>query len=566
MSVGDQAISTSTAATKSRSQQWLSSNAPQVALGAVVIASVVLLLALASGLTFFQDTWSFLINRRAFSADAVLTPHNEHIVVIQVLIQQLLLTLFGMTSAAPEYVLLILALAVSAGLLFVYVRRRLGPWPAVFAAALLLFLGPAWQDLLWPFEIGFVGSILFGIAMLLGLDRNDRRGDTAACVFLVISVGFSSLGLAFAVGAVVDVLQRRRSRGLRRAYVAVFPLLLYAVWYLGWGHDAESHLSLRNILASPPFVFDSLAASIDSLLGLSTTPLEGVGTPEWGRPILIALIGALIYGQVRKPGFSPRLWPVAASASTYWLLAAFNYIPGREPATGRYLYAGAAFVLLLAANLLQGARIGRRSLLIGAAVTTAAVASNLVLLKDGRDWLYNQTVLTKADLGAIEIAHDTVNPLFALTPEVAGTPSLIDIQAGKYLAAVREYGSPAYTPTQLINAPPVGSHQADIVLAKALPLSTVTQLSTWPPKEASQCLAVDPGTSEVSLAPGNTRIWLAPGPHASFTLRRFATGEYPVTTEGAPGASATLLRIPHDAASQPWFLHIEARQRALVCS
>ncbi len=58
-------------------------------------------------------------------------------------------------------------------------RRRVGPWPALFAAVLLLFLGPAWEVLLWPFEIAFAGSVLFGVAMLLALDRGERRGDVS---------------------------------------------------------------------------------------------------------------------------------------------------------------------------------------------------------------------------------------------------------------------------------------------------------------------------------------------------------------------------------------------------
>ncbi|HXS47033.1 MAG TPA: hypothetical protein VN756_06185, partial [Solirubrobacterales bacterium] len=176
---------------------WPRRNAPLVLLGAALLASAALLLALSHGLTFFQDTWEFLINRRDFSADALLKPHNEHIVVFPVAIQIFLLEVFGMTSAAPEYVLLICALLVVAVLLFVYVRRRVGPWPALIAAVLLLFLGPAWQDILWPFELGFVGSVLFGLAMLLALDRDDRKGNIAACAFLVVSAGFSSLGLSF---------------------------------------------------------------------------------------------------------------------------------------------------------------------------------------------------------------------------------------------------------------------------------------------------------------------------------------------------------------------------------
>jgi hypothetical protein len=545
--------------------EWLRRNAPIVLLGGALVAAGGLLLALTDGLTFFQDTWEFLINRRDFTVDALLEPHNEHIVVVPVAIEIVLLELFGMSSAAPEHVLLIAALLVSATLLFAYVRRRVGPWPALMAAVLLLFLGPAWQDILWPFELGFVGSVLFGLAMLLALDRGDRRGDIAACVFLAISAGFSSLGLSFMAAAAVDVFLRRRSRGLGRIYVVAIPAGLFALWYLGWGHEAERHLGLDNVLSSPPFVLEGLAASVESLLGLSDPPLEGVATVGWGQPLLLALIGLVVYSQVRRPGFSAGFWVAAAATATNWFLAAFNFIPGREPTTGRYMYAGGVFVLLLAAELLRGVRIGRTALLVGGAVTLAAVASNLVILRDGSRWLDNQTVLTRADLAAIEIARRTVDPNFALTPEIAGTPSLIDVQAGKYLEAEGEYGSPAYTPAELLAAPAVGRRQADIVLGQALPISTRTYPGAEPDPQG-RCTTVAAGEPpEVRLAPGVTRIEVEPGPQASFSLRRFAAAGYPVRTEGAPGSSTTLLRIPRDGSHHAWFLRVDAAQPTHVC-
>jgi hypothetical protein len=550
---------------------WFDRNGPLLLLGLVLVAAAALLLFLDSRLTFFQDTWEFLMNRRSFSVDSILEPHNEHIVVIPVLIQQLLLVLFGMTSAMPEYVLLTVALLITAVLLFVYVRRRLGPWPALMAATLLLFVGPAWQDLLWPFEIGFVGSVLFGIAMLLALEREDRRGDIWACFFLFVSIAFNSLGIAFAAAAAVEFLQQRRARGSSRVWVVGVPLALFAAWYLGWGHDAESHLSLRNVLAAPRFVLESLAASVESLLGLSSSPIVGVGRPDWGQALLVGLVGLLAVGQWRKPGFYVRLWPAAAAAVTYWLLTALNYIPGREPTTSRYLYASAALFLLVAANLLKDVRFGRRALLIAGAVTVAAVMSNLVQLKDGADWFRNQAVLTKADLGAIEIARNTVPPNFVLAPDVAGTPSLIDIEAQKYLHAVDEYGSPAYTADELAAAPAPGPRQADLILAQILPLSTVTRLGEYAASDAGSenCItlpaAASSSASEVQLAPGLTRIEVAPGPHADFSLRRFARGGYPVTTNGPPGESTTLLRIPRDRAPQPWFLQVKASQQTRVC-
>jgi hypothetical protein len=545
--------------------------APELSLGAALVAAAAILLYLTRELTFLQDTWEFLMNRRDLTVEALMRPHNEHIVVIPVLLEQSLLRLFGMTSARPEYVLLTAALLVTASLLFVYVRRRVGPWLALFAAVLLLFLGPAWEAILWPFEISFVGSVLFGIAMLLALDRDDLRGDIAACAFLILSFGFSSVGIPFAAAAAVDIFVKRRNRGLHRAYLLAIPVLLYAAWYVGWGHEAETHLSLSNVLASPRFVFEAAAAAVGSVFGLGTSPFGGATDPAWGRPILVVLICVLGYRQVRKPGFPVGFWPVAAAAAVNWFLTAFNQCPGREATSSRYQYFGGALVLMLLANLLKDVQISRRMLAVGVVVTVAALGSNLVVLKDGREAFMQQSVLTRADAGAIEIARRTVDPEFSLSPEVAGTPTLVDIQAGKYLEAVQEYGSPAYTPEDLVGAPDYGRRQADIVLSRALPVSTVSRRGAFRPRLQSVrgCVPLPGGGAsqslEVRLAPGRTRIELAPGPAAKLSLRRFATDEFPAEVGEARGDSVTLLRIPRDEAPQPWYLHVEASQRARVC-
>jgi hypothetical protein len=541
---------------------WPKRNAPVVLLAVALLASSALLLALEWNLTFFQDTWAFLMHRRAFTANAFLEPHNEHIVVIPVALEKLLIAVFGMASALPEQVAMTAVLAATGALVFVYVRRRVGPWPALLAAVLLLFLGPAWEVLLWPFEIALAGSVLFGVAMLLALDRGDRRGDVAAGVLLTISIGFSSLGLAFIAAAAVDVLQRRRSHGLRRAWLVAIPAVLYAAWWVGWGHTAETHLSLHNVAFSPYYVFEGLAASLSSLLGLAA--IGGAGKVVWGAPVLILLV--FLAARRVLAGFrpSPRIWPVAAATAVYWLLAAFNYIPGREAYTSRYLQAGGALMLLLAAELLRGVRFGRPAMLAGGAVTVAALVLNLGPLRDGKDWLREQTVITRADLAGIEIAHRTVDPSFSLTPEVAGTPSLIDVDAGDYLAMAAEHGSPAYTSSELLSASTLARHQADVVLGQALPISTAVRPGRRPGPGPS-CVRIPAQPSDVSLRPGVTRIVVPPGGPAAISLRRFAAGGYPVVPAPAPGGSTTFLRIPRDASRRPWRLHVEATRPVRVC-
>jgi hypothetical protein len=544
---------------------WQRRNAPTATLAAILLAAAALLLYLGRKLTFIQDSWYFLLDRPGTSADAFLKPHNEHIVAIPVAIEKLLVEVFGMSSALPERVVLTAMLLATAVLVYVYVRRRIGEWPALIAATLLLFLGPSWSVLLWPFEIVIVGSVLTGLAALLLLERDDRRGDLWACLMLALAVGFSAIGVSFAVAAAADVLVRRRQRGLGRAWIPLVPLLLFGAWYLGWGNEAESHLSLDNVLHSPVYLLEGVANSIASLLGLSTIDVNDVGEPEWGRPLLIAAIVLVAWAQTKRPGFSPRLWPVAAAAASYWLLAGFNYMAGRDAVAGRYGYAGAVFVLLIAAELLRGVRFSRNALLVAGAVTAIAVASNLVAFRAGQRWLEDVSVLSRADTAAIEIAERTVPREFTLTPDIAGTASLLAVEAGQYLDAVDEHGSPAYSLDELAAAPARGRRQADIVLGQALPLSTETLPGAYRDTGADGCLEVS--TEEVELGPGTARIEVPPGPPAEISLRRFAdAGEYPVHTGGAAGGDALLLRIPADRATQqPWFLHVEAGQGARVC-
>lgn len=551
---------------------WQRRNAPTLLMGVAALASAALTLVLCWKLTFFQDTWAFLLDRQSFSADSFFSPHNEHIVVVPVAITKALLALFGMTSGKPEMLAMEATVLAAGVLLFVHVRRRVGPWLALMAAALLLFLGAAWPVILWPFENEFTIPIAAGLGMLVLLDRDDARGDAWACAALLLAILSGSLGLSFVVAAAVDVFLKRRERGWRRAYVFLVPLLVYLAWYAGWGHDAENHMTLRNVISAPHYVMDGFASALDSLAGLSTIPVNSPGQSDWGRPLLIGAIGLIAFGQWRRPGFSRGFWVVGAAALSYWVLAAFNYIPGREASASRYVYAGAVFVLLIAAELLRGVRFSRRALIVAGILTACAIGPNLAQMKDGRDWLRGQSIFTRSDLAALEIARGHVDPGYILASvDETGTASLGVVEAGKYFEAVDRWGSPAYTPAELLRAPAPGPHFADIVLGQQLPLGTETKLGLYDSGRAAEnCVVLPAGSvtpaSEVRLSPGVTRIELAPGPHAGFSLRRFASGEYPVVTEGAEGESTTFLRIPRDRAPRvPWFLHVEASQEARVC-
>jgi hypothetical protein len=537
-----------------------------VVLAIALVAAAVVLASYAAGLTYFQDSWEFLMHRRHPSATALLEPHNEHIVLLPVAIQELVLWIFGMGSTTPDFVVLIAALLVTAVLVFVYVRRRLGPWAGVIAAVLLLFLGPAWQDLLWPFQVGFVGSAAAGVGMLLALEEEGRGWDVAAGALLAVSIAFSSLGLPFAAAAIVAVAQRAGERGWKRLAIPVAPLALYAIWWAAWGHNAENHVSAHNIAAAPGFAGEGFGHSFDALLALATIFDEAVGRSSWGIPLLVAL-GCLVAVAVfrgRRYGLRSSLWPALSAALAFWLLAGANTIAGREAWSSRYLYIGALFVLLVAADLLRGVRIPRPALALAAVLALVVVGFNLVPLREGRDFFRGESDLTRADLGALEIAAPTVEPSFALPPEISGTTFLNEITAGEYLQAVSEYGSPADDPAALAVAPAADRTQADVVLANALPVAIETEAPSTP--AAGKCSRVAGGAGKsVPLAPGRTTIALGPGGTGTVGLRRFAATDS-LVTEGIAAGSTTVLDIPADRSDRPWLLRVTAPGGASVCT
>ena len=76
----------------------------------------------------------------------------------------------------------------------------------------VLGLGAAWEALLLALSMNFLIGIATGLGMLLALEFRSRRADLLACFLLCCSLTCGGVGLAFLVGACVDVLVRRDFR------------------------------------------------------------------------------------------------------------------------------------------------------------------------------------------------------------------------------------------------------------------------------------------------------------------------------------------------------------------
>jgi hypothetical protein len=545
-------------------------NAPVLLLAAALFAAAIVLVVAQWQITFFQDTFAFLLDRQPWNADSILAPHNEHIVVLPVLITKVLLEVFGMSSNLPEQMAMGITILTAPVLLFVWMRRRVGEWAALIAAVLFLFLGSAWPVLLWPFENEFTLPVCFGLAMLIFLDREDSRGDAWACLMLALATISGSLGLAFMVAAFVDVVLKHRERGLRRAFVFALPLFIYLAWYAGYGHDAEKHLTLHNLLAAPQYVVEGFASALGSLAGLNTVKVGEPAHNQWGGPLLIGAVGLFAFAQWRRPGIPRGFWTVAAAGVVYWLLAALNFVPGREAAATRYIYAGALFVLLMAAELLRNWRPGRNALLVTGALSLLAIGPNLAQMKEGSDFEQEQSLFTRGDIAALEIARDTVPSDYTLfPPEIAGTSSLFLVEAEKWFEAVDRWGTPAYSVAGLESAPAIARRFADLVLSQALPIGHETVPAFDRSAGSGEaCATLEAGQAakkEVPVGVGQTRVEVAPGPPATIGMRRFSEDEFPVQLGSVGGASTTFVTVPKDRAKKQWFVNVQAAQLVRVC-
>ena len=250
--------------------------------GAILLSGGALLHWL-SRLTFWRDEWGILLHRRGWSVGTFLDPAVEHLVAIPILIYKLLLGISGMDSPAPFQVVAVITFLVSVVLLFVYVRARLGAWLALAAILPILFLGPAWDDLLFPYQMTWFGSVRAGsrpCSVSIGRTATGTSPQPRCS-----SPGFSSRTR----GSRSSPERRSRSPSARddgSAPSCRWFRPLSGLWYLGWGHTAHTFVSFDNAAKLPSYVLDGLSSSISAYLGLSRpfgvteTPLSPGGAPS----------------------------------------------------------------------------------------------------------------------------------------------------------------------------------------------------------------------------------------------------------------------------------------------
>ncbi len=559
-----------------------------VALGALLALGAALIIYETRGTIFWADEWEWILNRRGGGLVSLLAPHNQHFSLIPLLVYKLLFATAGLRHYWPYRAVLVVTELVCVSLIFVYARRRVGGFYALLAASLILFFGPGWQDILWPFQSAWILTVATGVGALLALDRGDRTGDAAACVLLGVALASASPGLAIAAGLTVEVLQRRRWKDL---WIVAVPIGLYALWWVSYQQTAFNRHSLVLL---PRFVFNSAAGTLSALTGLAQANPYNDSAGDflsWGAPLLVLGLVAMVWRLRVLQRIPPRVVTLGTILLAFWLLTGLGRayvsigtlvltLTGHE---SRYLYIGAVFVVLLVVELAAGRASGAPVVAaVAGLLTAAAILSNLGPLQDGAGLLRNQTQYTRAELETMNLTRNFVPADYVSNGFVFGI-----VRAGAWFAAARALGSPELSANGLAQQPGFARQAADSQLLKiqgpvlqnagpsALtgPAPPVVDAVTSGSREVvSGCVRFRPDPFTPAGATGSLAVAVPPSGllvrdvrgTATVGLRRFFSQFSELATIASGGAIQ--LRLKADLGVQPWHAQIATMGSFTVCS
>jgi hypothetical protein len=283
---------------------------------------------------FFLDEWDFLANRGVqLGRDGVFFPHNEHWSTIPILIWRALFNLVGVRYHWLYTLPLIIAALGAAHLLWrLMLRHNVDPWFATLLAASFMVLGVGWQDLIWAFQIGFVGSLAFG---LLAIDAIEREKRYIPALWGLGAVMCSGLGVPMVIAAALVALAHRRVRVALVA--ALVPGAAFAIWWVAIGHSSSPTV-FTNTAQLPLYIWTGLTAALAGYLDLPRVV---------GAVLIVALAATAVW---------LRSIPAVLAASSVTLFAFVGI--GRlqdgagEAAASRYSFVAVALLLPLAGQFL----------------------------------------------------------------------------------------------------------------------------------------------------------------------------------------------------------------------
>jgi hypothetical protein len=559
------------------------------ALGLIFAVAAALILVWGGGQTFIQDEWNYLVVRSDWSMETLLAPQNGHLIVAPLLLYKGMLATFGAGSHLPFQIVAVILHLTVAAIFFCLVRRRLPLAAAVGLTALVALFGVCWDTIMASYEIPNLSGMAAGLGMLLALDRRTRGGDLAACALLALSLASFSVGIAFALGALISIWLGGRSQW-KRAWIVVIPSAIYLVWFLWARKFGQTEVTAVAVSAIFSGMADQLAAICASVTGLFRVP-GSTDIPvvlelrsDWGYPLAVVLAG-LVALHVRRAPRSIYFWTLAGTLLVYLALVSVGLSPARTPNAGRYVYMGGILALLLIAELGRDIRWTTVSGLVAVVFLGLSLMASGAEMRAGGRLFSSEGETNRATLAAFELTRNRAAPAFQVEDGTAvhSHPDMF-FPAWEYIAATEEFGSPAFSLKQLLATGEQAREAADQELVRVLELKPEALATPALPAHGAppmlraasggqartrgSCLVLTPepdrtATFQLKLPPGGFSYRTAPAATVGVKLARF--GDLFVT-ELPPAPGSAQIAIPKDASPTPWRAELSTAARTLACA
>lgn len=327
---------------------------------------------------FFSDQWETVelldkILRGAATLNDFAAQHNEHRILIPRLVFVLDLMLAGARNSV-NFASILICQALHAILFHRLIARRIDDlalrWALTAFVALLLFCIVQRENLLWGFQIGFVGVFLFytfaaymlagaqvqftGTSRAIALVAGLTAGAGAA---LMISNGATALlciGLVFAAAGFLNPVTATT------AFAGAFVLTAY----LGYFTPIAGHASLGSALVKPAVYLEYIGIFLGSVLaplGLAAARMAGLA----GLALSLLAGVALLTGRLARDRTNLTLVAIVAFVVLTAALSGLGRVNFgvEQAAASRYATPSAVFwaaLGVLAVCTLYDTRPGRR--------------------------------------------------------------------------------------------------------------------------------------------------------------------------------------------------------------
>lgn len=431
------------------------------------------------------------------------------------------------------------------------VRAGVRPWIATAVTTTFAFLGAGSANLLWGFQITFVGSVAFGLAALLAVESPaaPRRNLYLGWLASVAALACSGIGLIFLLLTAIVVLLRR---GWRWAIgFASVPVLAQLTWQVAAdaGADGTRRISVYSLSWVPEFVLNGAQFALGSWTGL-----DGVGG------VLLLLVTAVALVQVAHGGTQLTTGVLALGLVPFYLLLAYGRVRlGTDAAVaGRYAYVAVALVLPAVAVAIE--RVLRRPVhwtALAAVVTVTTSAGAATIVNNARA----EERLERTDRLTIQSAQrllDLDQPILLPDLESHGGAELTAARLRELNERGLRIGTSDLTPTEFlegrmrlqVEVVPAGPASPGMVLDNLTAVGGGTFTLTAAPEVGAGCVLIasaagvtftGASTAMSSFAvqlraPGRVAVALLDRDGESPTIRyRLAAGEWRRVTGAAPG-------------------------------